>query len=136
MAAPSLRCQRLFRGFTAKRSAIRRIITKAQSLDVPLQSVQIHHEPEPRIALAADVFSGAPDELHHRTVRIFKPAKTPMQSGVHATRNWELEFDIPGKNTRWEHPLIGWAASSDYMQGTRLKFNTKDDAIHFAEKQG
>jgi hypothetical protein len=27
-------------------------------------------------------------------------------------------------------------ASADYMQGTRLSFRTKEDAIHFAEKQG
>ena len=26
--------------------------------------------------------------------------------------------------------------SADYMQGTRLSFRTKEDAIHFAEKQG
>ena len=26
--------------------------------------------------------------------------------------------------------------SADYMQGTRLNFKTKEDAIHFAEKQG
>jgi hypothetical protein len=25
---------------------------------------------------------------------------------------------------------------ADYMQGTRLSFRTKEDAIHFAEKQG
>lgn len=26
--------------------------------------------------------------------------------------------------------------SADYMQGTRLSFKSKEDAIHFAEKQG
>jgi hypothetical protein len=25
---------------------------------------------------------------------------------------------------------------ADYMQGTRLTFRTKEDAMHFAEKQG
>ena len=29
-----------------------------------------------------------------------------------------------------------WIISADYMQGTRLSFRTKEDAIHFAEKQG
>ena len=28
------------------------------------------------------------------------------------------------------------ALSADYMQGTRLSFRSKEDAIHFAEKQG
>jgi len=32
--------------------------------------------------------------------------------------------------------LMGWQSSADFMQGTRLKFKTKDDAIRFAEKQG
>lgn len=26
--------------------------------------------------------------------------------------------------------------SADYMQGTRMSFKSKEDAIHFAEKQG
>lgn len=31
---------------------------------------------------------------------------------------------------------MGWASSADYMQGTRLSFRSKEDAVHFAEKQG
>lgn len=31
---------------------------------------------------------------------------------------------------------MGWQSSADYLQGTQLFFKTKDDAIHFAEKQG
>jgi len=33
----------------------------------------------------------------------------------------------------------GWVIqeySADYMQGTRLSFRSKEDAMHFAEKQG
>lgn len=35
--------------------------------------------------------------------------------------------------------LINFACttnSADYMQGTRMSFKSKEDAIHFAEKQG
>ena len=28
------------------------------------------------------------------------------------------------------------ATSADYMQGTRISFRSKEDAMHFAEKQG
>lgn len=28
------------------------------------------------------------------------------------------------------------AGSADYMQGTRVSFRSKEDAIHFSEKQG
>merc|ERR1712093_382774 len=37
---------------------------------------------------------------------------------------------------RWENGLMGWASSADYMQGTHVKFSTKEDAVRFAEKQG
>ncbi len=40
------------------------------------------------------------------------------------------------KGHRWENPLMGWQSSADCMQGTHLKFNTKEDAVLFAEKQG
>lgn len=31
---------------------------------------------------------------------------------------------------------MGWTSSADHMQGNHLWFKTKEDAIHFAEKQG
>ena len=37
---------------------------------------------------------------------------------------------------RWGFRLLMLCASADYMQGTRMSFKSKEDAIHFAEKQG
>jgi NADH dehydrogenase (ubiquinone) Fe-S protein 4 len=31
---------------------------------------------------------------------------------------------------------MGWQSSGDFMQGTHLTFETKDDAVAFAERQG
>jgi len=31
---------------------------------------------------------------------------------------------------------MGWQSSADFMQGTKLNFSSKEDAIRFAEKQG
>lgn len=31
---------------------------------------------------------------------------------------------------------MGWQSSGDMMQGTKLNFVSKDDAIRFAQKQG
>ena len=31
---------------------------------------------------------------------------------------------------------MGWQSSGDMMQGTRIFFDSKEDAIRFAEKQG
>ncbi|TFY75873.1 hypothetical protein EWM64_g8137, partial [Hericium alpestre] len=84
----------------------------------------------------ADVISGAPPQLRHRVVRIFQPTRNTMQSGGSKSKFWRIDWDILGGGGRWENPLMGWASSADYMQGTRIIFHSKDDAIHFAEKQG
>lgn len=47
-----------------------------------------------------------------------------------------MDWDVLAKGHRWENPLMGWQSSADYMQGTRLSFNSKEDAINFANKQG
>ncbi|KAI5117456.1 hypothetical protein M0805_005833 [Coniferiporia weirii] len=90
----------------------------------------------PKDAVTADVISGAPGELRHRTVRVYKPTRSTMQSGGARGEKWRIDFDILQGGGRWENPLMGWASSADYVQGTRLSFRSKEDAIHFAEKQG
>lgn len=47
-----------------------------------------------------------------------------------------MDWDILQRGHRWENPLMGWQSSSDFMQGTKLNFESKEDAIRFAEKQG
>ncbi|THH20077.1 hypothetical protein EW146_g1189 [Bondarzewia mesenterica] len=86
--------------------------------------------------LTADIVSGAPAELRNRAVRIYKPTRNTMQSGGAKTEKWRIDFDILSGGARWENPLMGWASSADYVQGTRLSFRSKEDAVHFAEKQG
>ncbi|KAJ2965490.1 hypothetical protein NQ176_g10591 [Zarea fungicola] len=85
---------------------------------------------------SAAITSGAPTELQARTVRIFKESKAATQSGTWRGHDWRMDWDILSKGHRWENPLMGWQSSADFMQGTHLSFETKEDAIHFAEKQG
>lgn len=66
-------------------------------------------------------------------VRIFKPAKTAMQQGRAGTDRWILEFE-PG--AREVEPLMGWTSSRDTRRQLRLRFDSKDDAIAYAEKHG
>jgi NADH dehydrogenase (ubiquinone) Fe-S protein 4 len=47
-----------------------------------------------------------------------------------------MDWDPLPKGHRWENPLMGWQSSGDVMQGTHLKFRTKEEAVMFAEKQG
>jgi hypothetical protein len=66
-------------------------------------------------------------------VRIYKPAKTAMQSGVARTREWLLETETTPKEVE---PLMGWTASRDTMQQVQLQFATLDEAKAYAEKMG
>lgn len=84
-----------------------------------------------------EIVSGAPQELStDRTVRIYKESKSATQQGRHNRDDWKLDWDVLGKENRWENDLIGYQASGDYMQGTIMKFDTKESAIQFAEGQG
>ena len=66
--------------------------------------------------------------------RIYRPAKTAMQSGRALTRKWVLEY-LPASARRPE-PLMGWASAEDTLNEVQLHFDTLDEARAFAERQG
>ncbi len=66
-------------------------------------------------------------------VRIYKPAKTAMQSGQGKTAEWLLESEPMPKIL---DPLMGWTGSRDTMQQVQLGFHTLDEAKALAEKEG
>ncbi len=65
--------------------------------------------------------------------RIFQPAKTAMQSGQ-APRAWALEF-APAEAKRID-PLMGWTGSGDTQGQVRLRFDTREAAVAYAEAHG
>lgn len=65
--------------------------------------------------------------------RIYKPARNAMQSGVAKTKHWVLEFE-PEK-PRAVEPLMGYTSSSDMTSQIRLSFETKEEAIAYAERR-
>jgi len=67
-------------------------------------------------------------------VRIYRPAKTAMQSGIASTRHWVLEYEPA--TPREPDPLMGWASAGDTLNEVRLKFETVEAAIEFAKKRG
>merc|ERR1712210_34137 len=70
------------------------------------------------------ITSGMPDaERKERQVRIFKPAKNPMQSGTAGIKRWKIEFD---NQQRWENNLMGWASTADPLSNMVLDFATKE----------
>ena len=66
--------------------------------------------------------------------RIYKPAKTAMQSGYFKRDFWLLEFE-PAQQKSVE-PLMGWTSSGDTQQQLKLKFSSKDAAIAYATEKG
>ena len=68
------------------------------------------------------------------TARIFKPARTAMQSGTAKTKEWVLEFEP--EEPRMIEPLMGWTSSGDMKQEVRLFFDTKEEAIAYCERDG
>ena len=68
------------------------------------------------------------------SARIYKPAKGATQSGLARTKRWLLEFDQAAP--REIEPLMGWTSATDMRQQLRLRFDTKEEAIAYAERQG
>ncbi|HEY3919217.1 MAG TPA: ETC complex I subunit [Stellaceae bacterium] len=66
--------------------------------------------------------------------RIYRPAKTAMQSGKAGTRRWVLEYEPA--TPREPDPLMGWSSARDTLNQVRLKFATLEEAKQFAEKRG
>jgi hypothetical protein len=66
------------------------------------------------------------------TARIYKPTKTAMQSGKAKTEDWVLDFE-PSEPKEVE-PLMGWTTSGDTRQQVRLRFDTKEEAIAYCER--
>jgi hypothetical protein len=66
------------------------------------------------------------------TARIYKPAKTAMQSGKAKTKDWVLDYDP--EEPRQVESLMGWTSSGDMKQQLRLRFATKEEAVAYCER--
>jgi hypothetical protein len=66
--------------------------------------------------------------------RIHQPTKTAMQSGRALTKRWVLEYEP--ETPRLPDPLMGWTSSSDMRSQVLLEFDTRDEAVAYAEKCG
>ena len=64
--------------------------------------------------------------------RIYRPAKNAMQSGKAKTKDWVLEFEPA--TARKPDPLMGWTQSSDMNGQIRLTFETRDEAVAYAQR--
>ena len=67
-------------------------------------------------------------------VRIYKPARNAMQSGKGKAQSWVLEHEAEAPRGR--DPLMGWTSSGDTRQQLKLFFETKEEAVAYAEREG
>ena len=67
-------------------------------------------------------------------VRIYKPSKNPMQSGFAKTKSWILEYEP--ETARRPENLMGWTSAGDTNNQVRLKFETAEDAMSYAQEKG
>ena len=66
--------------------------------------------------------------------RIYRPSKTAMQSGRGQTRKWLLEYEPATR--RDPDPLMGWSSARDTLNEVKMHFETLDEAVAFAAKNG
>ncbi len=66
--------------------------------------------------------------------RIYQPPKTAMQSGWAGTAQWRLEY-LPELQSRPD-ALMGWNGGGDTQTQVRLHFDTREEAIAYAERLG
>ena len=64
-------------------------------------------------------------------VIIYKPTKSAMQSGLATNKFWILKYVSYSKTNL--DPLMGWSGSDDTSKQIVLKFDTKEEAIDYAE---
>jgi ETC complex I subunit conserved region len=66
--------------------------------------------------------------------RIYRPAKSAMQSGKAKTKDWCLDFEP--ESARLPDPLVGWAQSKDMKGEVSLNFESREEAIAYAQAHG
>ena len=67
-------------------------------------------------------------------VRIFQPPKSAMQSGRAHMRRWLMEAEPAVAKA--VDPVMGWTTSHDTCEQLRLWFDSKEDAVTYATRNG
>ena len=74
-------------------------------------------------------------QFAHMTVaRIIEEQRKTTQSGKAGQGRWTLEFER--QQPQRPDPLTGWNGSGDTATQVRLKFDTKEEALAYAQRKG
>ncbi len=66
--------------------------------------------------------------------RIYKPARSAMQSGTAKTHEWLLEMAPQAPKKR--DPLMGWSGSKGTANQIKMRFKSKEEAMQYAIDRG
>ena len=64
--------------------------------------------------------------------KIYKPAKTAMQSGRSKYNKWVLKF-LDQKN-QLKDTMMGWNGGSSTVSQIELRFSSKEEAVSYAKR--
>ena len=70
--------------------------------------------------------------MKNMKAKIFKPAKTAMQSGRAKYNKWVLKFS--DKKNQLKDTMMGWNGGSSTVSQIELKFSSKEEAVNYAKK--
>lgn len=65
---------------------------------------------------------------------IYSPSKTVTQSGQKRENCWLLRYER--QSPQMIEPLMGYTSSADMQTEVTVRFNSKEEAVAFAEKNG
>jgi len=66
--------------------------------------------------------------------RIYVPAKNAAQSGRSGKEVWVLEYEPEARTKR--EPLMGWTGSGDMRSQLKIRFDSSDEAVAYAKRNG
>ena len=66
------------------------------------------------------------------TIKIYKPSKSSMQSGLGKTKKWLAEY--VSEKDKIKDSLMGWNSSLDTKEQIKIFFDTKEQAVNWAIK--
>ena len=68
------------------------------------------------------------------SVRIYRPAKSAMQSGKAKTQYWLMEYER--SEPQYIEPLMHWVGRDSTRPQVIMRFNTQAAAVDFANRNG
>ncbi|CEO94772.1 NADH dehydrogenase [ubiquinone] iron-sulfur protein 4, mitochondrial [Plasmodiophora brassicae] len=91
-------------------------------------------EKTPEQFLALNGSQHATSLLLSRSAVVYSPAPSVMQQAKRPEKSlWLIKFE---PSPKWSNPLTGWTASRDPLIQVRIKFNSREAAVQFAETHG